>query len=355
MKLLMYGVNKETVMKEDLNKYLLNETDKKIQMVDISKFEGVQEIVILTDDFRNEYYLYVDEEIFSHGEFLRYIAESTAKTLQEVILETYSKFNEDVLRHLFEYSAGYLSDPTGSFEELWTAQETLNFTKIIPTSGPIIFKMFKQAISIGYALKLMDEIQPLNQSRISQYIYLLKEQMPELSKKNYLVSGNDLQVYFLAKLLLFAGAQTVTVIQRDEAESQLQYERIVDLFNESERARVFPMTAKSLFYRLSKADAGILDSTRMNIFENRIREEVSIIRQTKKVQYVVDTAEKNQLDLSFSELDLQRIDGTTERTFNKEEQEKALMAFDEVLTNKIEEFMTFLQSVQADEIKEMTW
>ena len=102
MKLLMYGVNKETIMKEDVNKYRLFGEQKKIQMNDIKKIDGVEEIIILTNDFRNEYYLYVDETVFSHGDFLRYIAEKTDKDLQEIILETYSKFNEDVLRHLYE-------------------------------------------------------------------------------------------------------------------------------------------------------------------------------------------------------------------------------------------------------------
>lgn len=37
MKLLMYGVNQETVMKEDIQKYLLSDEEKKNQMIDISK------------------------------------------------------------------------------------------------------------------------------------------------------------------------------------------------------------------------------------------------------------------------------------------------------------------------------
>ena len=57
MKLLMYGVNQETVMKEDIHKYLLNDEEKEIQMNDISQLEGVDEIIILSDDFRNEYLL----------------------------------------------------------------------------------------------------------------------------------------------------------------------------------------------------------------------------------------------------------------------------------------------------------
>lgn len=355
MKLLMYGVNKDTVMKEDTGKYLLNEPDRKIQMKDIAEFDGVSEVIILSDDFRNEYYLYVDEDTFSHGEFLRYIADKTAKTLQEVILETYSKFNEDVLRHLFELATGHLSEPSGSFKALWTVQKTFEHANKAPTSGPVILKMFHQAICVSYALKLMDEIEPLNQSPITQYIYSLKSYMTDLDKKNYLVSGDDYQVYFLTKLLLFAGAQTITMIQENEAESQRQYQRLESLFNEDELGRIFSMTEKSLYYRLAKTDAAIIDTENIKIFDRHIQEEVSVIRQTKKVQYIVDTSQGSQGNLSFPELDFQYIDGTAQGSFNKEEQEFAMAAFEEELTSKIEDFMSFLQEVQEDETKEMTY
>lgn len=355
MKLLIYGVNKETVMKEDVDKYLLNEADKKRQMVDISKFTGVEEIVVFTNGFRNEYYLYVDEEQFSHGEFLRYIAEETDKTLQEIILETYSKFNEDVLRHLFELTSGYLSNPSGSFEVIRTAEQALDFAKASHTCGPVVFKMFKKAIFLGYALKLEDEIKPLNMSRISRYIYLLKDNMSDLDKKHYLVSGNHLDVYFLIKVLLYAGAQTVTIIQKNDRESQKLFEEIKGLFNEIELTRIYPVTSKSLFYRLSKADAAIIDSSNLNIFDERVQEEVSIIRQTKKVQYVVDTSEEPLKNVAFPDTDLRYINGATQITFNDDEQDGAFVAFDEELSLKTEEFMDFLTNVQNNEIKEVTY
>ena len=355
MKLLMYGVNKETVMKEDVDKYLLTEADKRIQMFDISKITGVDEIVVLTDNFRNEYYLYVDEEIFSHGEFLRYLAGKTDKTLQEIILETYSKFNEDVLRHLFELTSGYLSDPSGSFEAIRTAEYALEFANTIRTSGTVVCKMFQKAIYLGYGLKLEGEIKPLNLSQLSNYIYLLQENMTDLDKKNYLVSGSDLEVYFLTKVLLYAGAQTITIIQKNETESTKQFEQIKNLFNEIELTRIHPATSKSLFYRLSKADAAIVDSSELNIFDERIHDEVSIIRQTKKVQYIVDTSEESLENVESSDLDLRYIDGTIPVSYNEEEQDAAFVAFDEELNQRIDAFMEYLQGLQNNKTKEMTY
>ena len=53
MKLLMYGVNKDTVMKEDTEKYFLDNNNRKNQMQDIACFDGVEEIAVLSNDFRN--------------------------------------------------------------------------------------------------------------------------------------------------------------------------------------------------------------------------------------------------------------------------------------------------------------
>lgn len=354
MKLLMYGVNKETVTKEDVEKYLLKEDKKKIQMTDISKFDGVEEIAVLTNDFRTEYYLYVDELIFSHGDFLRYIAEKTDRTLQNIILETYSKFNEDVLRHLFEISSGYLSKPIGSFAILGSVENALEFANSLKTSGPILYKMFNKAIYLGYALKLKHDIQPLNQGELSKYIYLLQEHMESLDKKHYVISGNDRQVYFLTKLLLLAGAQTITLIQKDEFECRRQAKKIRNTLDNFEQTKVFPATEKSLYYRLSKADAAIFDTEKIRLFAKRIREEVSIVRQTKKLQYLVDTAEEPYKKLEFPELDLCYIDGTATISYDEEEQNNAIVAFDEELSIQIEQFMNYLHEVQ-EKVKEFTY
>lgn len=358
MKLLMYGVNQETVMKEDIHKYLLNDEEKEIQMNDISQLEGVDEIIILSDDFRNEYFLYVDEGIFSHGEFLRYIANKTSKTLQEVILETYSKFNEDVLRHLYELTTGYLSTSVDSFRDLGTAEKTLAFAKNLHMNGPIVDKMFNRAIYLGYALKLVDEIMPLNQDRISHYISLLKEYITDFSKKNYLISGTDDEVYFLTKLLLFADAQTVTIIQEDEEESVKQFDHLKKYFNENERSRIYPMIQKSLYYRLAKMDVAILDVSLLSIFEHRIQEEVAVIRQTQKIQYLIDTSESEKEDLKFPSNDLQYINGDSQVTYTKEEEEAALTSFEKELSSEVDNFMDFVQSMQVSETiqaKEFTY
>lgn len=354
MKILMYGVNKETVMKEDVDKYRLGEEKKRIQMNDIISFDGVEELTILTNDFRNEYYLYVDETIFSHGEFLRYLAEKTEKSLQEIILETYSKFNDDVLRHLFEVSSGYLSSPIGSFDILQSVEKSIYCASKMHTNGNVLSRLFKEAIKLTYYLKLNEETQPLNKSLISKYIYLLQKNLGVLAKKNFIVSGNDFEVFYLTKVLLYAGAQSITIIQKDEDESARQLKKIIKHLDEADVSKVFAATSKSLHYRLSKSDAAIIDTSEIHLLNKETIDKVSVIRQTKKIQYLIDTSEHPILDVNEEKLDIHVINPNTNLSYNDEQINHAMIKFDEEIQTHIDYFMKYFENLQIEREKEMT-
>ncbi len=352
MKLLMYGVNKDTVMKEDTDKYFLNNQQRQDQMIEIASFTGVEEIAVLSNDFRNEYYLYVDELIFSHGDFLRYIAEETNKSLQEIILETYSKFNEDVLRHIFEVATGFISEPLGSIAALGSVEEALCFSEKADTIGNVITQMFQNAIELAFELKLEELTKPLNLTELSDYVYSLITNINGLEKKNYLVSGSDLEVYFLTKVLLKAGARSVSIIQNDELEAERQTAIVKQTLDEIEQTRVYHVTSKSLYYRLSKVDACIVDTSKLELFDESIREEVAIIRQTRKVQYLIDTGDRSPIDLSYPNLDIRVINPKVSQSYNEDEQTNASVVFDEKLSIHIKEFMEYLDSLQINIVEE---
>lgn len=356
MKLLMYGVNKETVIKEDVDKYRLGSEKKYQQMNEIISFDGVEELTILTDEFRNEYYLYVDETIFSHGEFLRYLAEQTTKSLQEIILETYSKFNEDVLQHLFEVSSGYLSEPIGALDILESVEKAKYYANKIGTSGQILNEVFSEAIELTYYLKLKESMQPLNKSQLSTYIYLLQKKMGTLANKHFLVSGKDFEVFSLTKLLLSAGAQTITVIQVVEEESIRQVDQLIKWLSVMDAGKVFAATKKSLHYRLSKSDAAILDSSEIHLLDKETIEKVAVIRQTKKNQYLVDTSVEPLEMIDDENLNVCVINPNANLIFNDEQVKDATIIFEEEVQTQINYFMNIFPTLENknEQTKKMT-
>ena len=68
MKLLMYGVNRDSVSVDEIYKYSLNDDMRKKHLKEIKLFNGVKEVVLLVTENRNEYYLFVDETEFKHGD-----------------------------------------------------------------------------------------------------------------------------------------------------------------------------------------------------------------------------------------------------------------------------------------------
>lgn len=355
MKLLMYGVSKETVTKEEAVKYQISNGRKERQMAEILELDGIEEIVILDSDFRNEYYLYVDELIFSHGEFLRYLSEETGKDLEEIILETYSKFNEDVLRHLYEIASGYLSKPQGCFEILISLERALNLAKHLETIGEILTRLFKEAIDLAYSLKLNDLVQPLNVSRSSKYIYLLKNKLGELENKNYLLAAEDRDLLILTKVLLMARAETITLTHSNTKELKRQYKKIRSSLTEDEKNKLHMADSKSLNYRLAKADVVILNLQEMDILNEETREDIAEIRQTRKIQYVIDTSEEPLEELHCESLDIELVDTDISYNPNDEEQQQAMVEFDEILSAHIKEFMKYFEQFQEEHLTEISY
>lgn len=351
----MYGVSKETVTKEEAVKYRLANGRKERQMTEILEFAGIEEIVILDSDFRNEYYLYVDELIFSHGDFLRYLSDETGKELEEIILETYSKFNEDVLRHLYEIASGYLSQPQGCFEILVSLESALTLAKHLETIGQMLTRLFNEAIELAYSLKLEDSIKPLNTSQISKYIYLLKNKLGQLENKNFILAADGWNLKILTKVLLMANAQTITITHSDYQELDKQYNQLLKKLTEAEQNKLRTADSKSLNYRLAKADAVILNLDNINILNQKTREEIAEIRQTRKNLYVIDTTSQPMKDLHCETLDIEVIDPNEMNDYNDEEQQQALIEFDEILSTHIKQFMKYFEQFQEEHLTERSY
>lgn len=351
----MYGVNKETVTKEDADRYKLTNEKKKAQMNDILELDGIEEIVVLDSDFRNEYYLYVNELIFSHGDFLRYLSDQTGKSLEEIILETYSKFNEDVLHHLYEIASGYFTNPQGCFEILDSVRKALDFARKLKTTGEVLFKLFTETIELAYSLKLNADLQPLNDNQLLKYVYLLENKMETLENKNYILAADDFELIILTKILLTAGAQTVTITHTDEEKLEKQFDKLKASFIELEMTKLSMANSKSLNYRLAKADAVILGVADFNLLEEEIRDEVSAIRQTKKIQYLIDTSPNPIKKMDDKKSDIQVIDSDVTFSYNDEEQEQAIRVFEEILSSKIEKFMKYFKKFQNDNLTEASY
>lgn len=350
----MYGVSKETVSADDIGKYRLNEQTRAKHIQDILEFTGVEEVALMSSGFRNEYYLHVNETIFKHGDLLRYLSDFTEKPLKEVILETYSKFNKDVIRHLFAVASGIDATPKGTICSLRSAEDALTLSKEENTIGLVLKELFERAIEYAREVRVLPQFAPLNQTEVSRSIRILQNKLSGLANKNFTLFGNSYEVLHLAKTLLCAEASSVTV-------ANTNYEESLSILNELKKwnkyrngndlHKIHAADIQHLPYRLAAADGIILSSTEQyNCLTEELFSEVSIMRQTKKIQIFVDLddSQENFMLVSQPEVQYYTVCSTNKKiTTDEQQQEEAMMNFDESLLHATDRFMDSYQELMS--------
>lgn len=361
----MYGVNQDTVSVEDIDKYKLSETQKIEHLHDIKRFPGVEEICIMSSNMRSEYYLNVDETTFKHGDLLRYLSTFTGKPLKEIILETYSKFNKDVVNHLFTVVSGMEARPKGSYTTLRHAENALNVGAQEETLGFMLKDLFKNAIKFSRKMRLSETMKPFYNTQPSRAIEMLEDTIGELNDKKYVLFGNGYDVIHLAKLLLSLNVQSLTIANEDAFISKKMINNLkdwVDLTVEGEcTTRFHAADLVSVCYRFSNADGIVLlPSFDCECLTSDMLEKVETIRQTKKIQVIVDFNENNRA--AFESLghlvSYTSFNDQSFKEFSDEELSQADIYFDENLLQVTEKFMENYQLVNEkhaqDHLKELT-
>ncbi|MDN6730953.1 MAG: hypothetical protein L0L39_02095 [Atopostipes suicloacalis] len=112
--------------------------------------------------------------------------------------------------------------------------------------------------------------------------------------------------------------------------------------------------SKALNYRLSKADAVILNLDEFNILDKNNREEVAEIRQTRKIQYVIDLSENPVEKINCEALDIEILKPKLNEDYDEEEQQQAIVEFENILSEKIKKFMKYFTDLQEQKLTEIT-
>ncbi|WP_080146350.1 hypothetical protein [Marinilactibacillus piezotolerans] len=358
MKILMYGVNQDTVSIEDIDKYRLTEEQRVQHLHDIKNFSGVEEICILSSDERSEYYLNVDETIFKHGDLLRYLSAFTGKPLKEIILETYSKFNKDVVQHLFTIVSGMEKRPKGSYTELQFAENALNLGVAESTLGSVMSGLFKDAIQFSRKMRLSEAMGPLYSGQPSRAIETFYKKIGQTEDKKFVLFGSDYDVVHLAKLLLSINIQSLTIANTNLNESKVLIDQLKDWINtttyQTQPTRLHAADLQSVGYRFSNADGIVFSASfESSMLTEAVFEEVDTIRQTKKKQVIVDFTQQDEARFeSLGELVVYTsIDEINNKDFTEEQQNQADIYFDEQLLQVTDRFMEQYQ-LQSEKIEQ---
>ncbi len=329
----MYGITEETVSKEDFERYRLNSDARNEQMQMILTFDGVKEVFIFSECQRLEYYLYVDENSFSHGEFLRYLAEYTSKPLDEIILETSSKFNEDVVRHLFELMGGFLDYTTNEFLLYYSLRRLFELHQF-STQHQMLKELFESALEFASTSRFKKELQPLIHDIIPRIFVTLKECINSFRDLTFVVIGDWNQLLEVKTLLKNYTNASITLAPTD-----IYSEKLLEQLDPLE-TNVRAVDVDDSAYYLSEADIIVVLSEMVNHLKNYQLDQLLAIRQTPKKQYIVDEFDTMLGNLLQERSGAKKITIRSDDDYSFEEKEEARHFLDELLDVATEKIAT---------------
>ncbi|MDN5372523.1 MAG: glutamyl-tRNA reductase [Carnobacterium sp.] len=305
VKILLYGVSHKTTPIEIRENYTIEEQKVPEQLAVIKSFSGVEEAVILSTCNRTEYYLYIDQDEFKHGDMLHYLSKHTGYEISEVISTSYGKSNQDAVDHLFKVATGLDSLIIGETQILSQVKQAFALAIEQKTSGPILNSLFNKAISFSKKMHTKTNLDQLSYNPGTAAVKLCKEEWETITDKRFLLIGTGKMIRLTAKTLFYQGVTHITLTGRNEQKvNDLAHELNLWAQNAKKADQLtryfFTADFNHLPMSLAVAD-GIIAATKAQhyLVTERIIEEVATIRLTKKRQLFMDLAVPRNIEPSI--------------------------------------------------------
>lgn len=298
MKLLLYGANQNSTSHDDIQKYLLSDEEAETQLNELKRLDGVDELIIYNNEWFTEYYFLVDETLFQHGDFLTYLSEHTEKEIDEVILDTYSKFNDDLITHLLTVLVG-MGFEKDSVSFISDAEQALLVSEEV-LENTFLNQLFIQAIQFVSELHTSPELYDMFHSTTDMVLQQIVNCFRHLIFTRFYLFGSEDYIVALGKMLYRNGAQHITLSStdktRDEKIVQSLNEWVGNLSSKPLKKNFYtPGNKNAQLYYLSSADGIIIEKTaddsdtdEKRLYEqfNHSLQRVETLRHNKKKQCV---------------------------------------------------------------------
>lgn len=305
MKLLLYGANQNSISQDDIQKYILSDEEAKKQLNDLKSLDGVDELIIYNNEWFTEYYFVVDETLFQHGDFLTYLSNYTEKEIDEVILDTYSKFNADLITHLLTVLVG-IDFEMNSVAFIADAEQAI-LASGEELENAFLNHLFIEAIQFISELHTLPELYDMFRSNTDVALQKILTCFRRLIFNRFYIFGSEEYIIALGKMLYRNGAQHITLSSIDRARDpeiiQSLNDWVESLSSKPLKKNFYtPDTKNAQLYYLSSADGIIIEQTAKEtdgekawLYEqfNHTLKQVETVRHNKKKQCLFVLNEEN--------------------------------------------------------------
>ncbi|HKZ57301.1 MAG TPA: glutamyl-tRNA reductase [Thermodesulfovibrionales bacterium] len=341
MKVLVAGLNHNTADIEVREKVAFNGSKLQEGLVELKKLPHVDEVVILSTCNRMELYAGVKDTEKASESIKTFISgfHNIDRSLLDKAIYVYD--DVDAVRHIFRVASSLDSMVIGEPQILGQLKEAFEFALEKKTTGILLNKLMKKAISVAKRVRSETRIAENAVSISFAAVELAKKIFTDLSAKVFMLLGAGEMAELAAKHLMSNGVKEVIVANR-------RYERACELAKEFSGR---PVALDNFLREMVHSDIVICSTGAPNYIV--VKEQMQKVMKERKQRqvFIIDISVPRNIDPKINDLDnvyLYNIDdlqGIVDANMfeRKKEAEKA----ERIIEEEIEPFFQWLSSLDS--------
>lgn len=225
MRVLVIGVNHKTASVEVREKLAFNGPKLEEGVVGLRKIQEVREVAVLSTCNRVELYTCVGNVPTATENIKNFLAEFHGLNRPDIEKSLFVHQSEDAVRHVFRVSSSLDSMVVGEPQILGQIKDSFDFALSKKTTGVLLNKLMKKAISTAKRVRTETRIAENAVSISFAAVELAKKIFTSLAGRSFMLLGAGEMAELAARHLVNNGVTDVKVVNRT-------YERGCELANE---------------------------------------------------------------------------------------------------------------------------
>ena len=356
MKVLVIGVNHKTANVEVREKLAFNGPKLEDGVYGLRKIPEVREAAVLSTCNRVELYLCVNKSAEAGDKIKDFLAVFHGLPRQDFEKSLFIHTGEEAIRHIFRVSSSLDSMVVGEPQILGQIKDTFDFALTKKTTGVLLNKLMKKAISTAKRVRTETRIAENAVSISFAAVELAKKIFTNLTGRSFMLLGAGEMAELAARHLMNNGVQEVMVVNRT-------YERGCELASEFGGK---PVRFEDFLQELVHADIIICSTGAPAYVLHKDQMHKAMKERKHRPVFIIDISVPRNIDPEINKLDnvyLYDVDDLQEVVDTnihgrKIEAEKA----EKIVNEEVEKFIRWMSSLdsvptivalrqKADEIK----
>jgi len=214
MNIAVVGLSHKTAPVDVREKLSIPDDAKEKATAQLQTYPHLEEVAILSTCNRMEVYVVAQETDDGIRELTQFLSEWSQIPLWELRQHLFILLHQDAVMHLMRVSAGLDSLVLGEGQILSQVKQTHKMSQKYSGAGPILNRLFKQAISAGKRVRTETSIGTGAVSISSAAVELAQMKTEDLSAHRVAIIGAGKMSRLLVKHLLSKGASQITILNR---------------------------------------------------------------------------------------------------------------------------------------------